>query len=98
MITKEEAYNIALEVLKKEKIEYSSIDDIQNIKLKLKEDLLYPIPIGKFKGQKIDVFKVSYGEYWGMDERSMFIDINAKTGEALYITTPHGFIELDEES
>ncbi|WP_262509210.1 hypothetical protein [Tenacibaculum ovolyticum] len=40
------------------------------------------------------MYIVSYGEYWGLDERSMFIDINAETGEVLYITTPHDFLEL----
>ncbi|WP_428743402.1 hypothetical protein [Tenacibaculum sp.] len=95
MITKEEAYKIALEVLKKKSIEYSSIDDVKDIRFESKEELEYPIPVGKFKGEKIDLFIVTYGEYWGLEERSMFIDINAETGEALYITTPHDFIELE---
>lgn len=95
MITKEEVLKIAIEVLKNSKIDYSSIDKIDKIRFTSKEEMIYPISHGKYKGEKIDHFTVSYGEIWGIEERSMFIDIKADNGEPLFITTPHGYIDIE---
>lgn len=94
MITKKEALEIAIKTLKEKNIDYSSIDKTEDVRFKSKDDLLNPIPYGKYKGKKIDVYMVSYGQIWGMEERTMGIDINAETGEALYIITPHTFLDI----
>jgi len=94
MITKKDALSAAIKILKQKEVEYSSIDKENNVKFKSKEELSSAIPFGKYKGERIDVFMVTYGEIWGAEERTMGIDINAETGEPLYIITPHGFEEL----
>lgn len=96
MITKEEAYHKIKSYLDKN-INYSSIDGVDKIALTLRDEMAYPIAYGKYKGQKIDYYAISYGEIWGMEERSMGILIHAKTGEILYIITPHGYLDIDEE-
>ncbi|MGV7105999.1 hypothetical protein [Flavobacterium sp. U410] len=96
MITKYKVLEIALEVLKNKKIEYSSIDNINKITFTSKDEMKHPFPHGKYKGIKKDHFTISYGEIWGIEERSMFLDIDADTGEALFITTPHGYIDIDD--
>jgi|GEM_PF-1358404 len=96
MITKEKALEKALKVLKDKKIEYSSIDNINKITFTSKDEMKRPFPHGKHKGIKKDHFTISYGEIWGIEERSMFLDIDADTGEALLITTPHGYIDVEE--
>ncbi|WP_343686303.1 hypothetical protein [Chryseobacterium gleum] len=95
MITKEEAYNKIKSYLDKN-INYSSIDGIDKIALTSKEEMTYPISYGKYKGEKIDHYAISYGEIWGIEERSMGILIHAKTGELLYIITPHGYLDIEE--
>lgn len=95
MITKEEAYSKIKNYLDKN-IKYSSIDDIDKIALTSKEDMTYPIFHGKYKGEKIDYYAISYGEIWGTEERSMGVLIHAQTGELLYIITPHGYLDIEE--
>ncbi|AXT52651.1 hypothetical protein D1818_18090 [Aquimarina sp. BL5] len=95
MISKKEALDIALKILEEKSVEYSSIDKEDDVRFKSKADLSSPIPFGKYKGQKINIYMVTYGEIWGLEERTMGIDINAETGEPLYIITPHGFEELE---
>lgn len=51
MITKEEAYNKIKNYLDKN-IKYSSIDNINNIKFTSKDEMIYPISYGKYKGKK----------------------------------------------
>lgn len=95
MITKKEVLAIAIKLLKDSNIEYSSIDTIDKINFISKDEMRYPFPHGKHKGIKKDHFTISYGEVWGIEERSMFIDIDADTGEPLFITTPHGYIDIE---
>lgn len=71
-----------------------SIDSIQEVRFRTQSELKQSIPYGKYYGQKIDIYSISYTELWGLDERTMGIDINANTGEALYIITPHSFIDI----
>ncbi|WP_260257253.1 hypothetical protein [Elizabethkingia meningoseptica] len=84
MITKEEAYNKIKNYLDKN-IKYSSIDNINNIKFTSKDEMIYPISYGKYKGKRINYYAISYGEIWGIEERSMGILIHAETGVLLYI-------------
>ncbi|MBL1221445.1 hypothetical protein JET18_11375 [Chryseobacterium sp. L7] len=91
MITKEEAYKKAKEYLDKSNTQYITIDS-DSIKLEENEVVSY----GKNEGNKLNIFSVCFGQLWGMEERSMFVDINADTGEILYIMTPHGYIDIKE--
>lgn len=95
MITKEEAYNKIKSYLDRN-IKYSSIDSINEIAFTSKEEMNYPISHGKYEGKKIDYYAISYGEIWGIEERSMGILIHAETGELLYIITPHGYLDIEE--
>lgn len=95
MITKEEAYNKIKSYLDRN-IKYSSIDTINEIAFTSKEEMNYPISHGKYEGQKIDYYAISYGEIWGIEERSMAVLIHAETGELLYIITPHGYLDIKE--
>ncbi|CDN74805.1 hypothetical protein [Elizabethkingia anophelis] len=94
MITKEDAYNKIKNYLDKS-IKYSSIDNIDKIAFTSKDEMIYPISHGKYKGKKIDYYAISYGEMWGIEERSMGILIHAETGELLYIITPHGYLDIE---
>jgi hypothetical protein len=95
MITKEEAYNKMKDYLDKN-IEYSSIDAIDKISFNNKESE-WTILYGKYKGKKIDFYGVSFGQIWGIEERSLGILIHAETGELLYIITPHGYWDIEEQ-
>ncbi|AQX04022.1 hypothetical protein ATB99_12800 [Elizabethkingia meningoseptica] len=94
MITKEEAYNKIKNYLDKN-IKYSSIDNINNIKFTSKDEMIYPISYGKYKGKRINYYAISYGEIWRIEERSMGILIHAETGVLLYIITPHGYLDIE---
>ncbi|MHA7609327.1 hypothetical protein ACV0BM_010785 [Elizabethkingia meningoseptica] len=69
MITKEEAYNKVKNYLDKN-IKYSSIDNINNIKFTSKDEMIYPISYGKYKGKRINYYAIYYGEIWGIEERN----------------------------
>lgn len=96
MITKENVLKIAIDLLKNSDIDYSSIDKVEEIKFTSKNQMEYPLPYGKYKGTKIDFYSITYGEIWGIEEKSMGIIIKADTGEPLYIITPHGYIDIEE--
>jgi hypothetical protein len=96
MITKGEILKIAIQLLKNSDIDFSSIDTVDKIKFIPKEEMVYPFPHGKYKGLKKDHYSMSYGEIWGVEERSMFIDFIAENGEPLYIITPHGYIDIED--
>ncbi|AIL44119.1 hypothetical protein BD94_0344 [Elizabethkingia anophelis NUHP1] len=51
MITKEDAYNKIKNYLDKS-IKYSSIDNIDKIAFTSKDEMIYPISHGKYKGKK----------------------------------------------
>lgn len=94
MKTKKEALEIAIKTLKSKDISYVSIATVEQIRYQSEDELIDPIPYGKYEGKKIDVFSVFYTEMWGFDERTMEVDIHAHTGEPLYIITPHSFIDV----
>ncbi|KIX20558.1 hypothetical protein SY27_11640 [Flavobacterium sp. 316] len=96
MITKDDVLKIAIQVLKNSDIDYTSIDNVDKIRFISKDDMVYPFPYGKYKGIKKDHFSISYGEIWGIEEKSMFIDIDAENGEPLYIITPHGYLDIED--
>ncbi|MEL7677443.1 hypothetical protein [Elizabethkingia meningoseptica] len=47
------------------------------------------------KEKRINYYAISYGEIWGIEERSMGILIHAETGVLLYIITPHGYLDIE---
>lgn len=98
MITKEEALRKAKEYLDKSKIEYSSISNNANgIGFVSKDDERYfQESYGKYEGKRINWYSVGFGQIWGIEERSLFVHINADTGELMYILTPHGYIDIEE--
>lgn len=96
MITKDKVLEIALDVLKNKKIEYSSIDSVDKIIFTSKDEMNYPISYGKYKDKKIDYYTITYGEIWGIEERSMGLLIKADTGEPLYIITPNWYLDIEE--
>ena len=89
MITKEEAYKIAVAYLKEKNRNYTSLDEISKIVYDENEKIIY----GSRRGEIIKMYTIGYGELWGFEERSFFISIDAETGEVLYTLTPHGFAE-----
>lgn len=88
MITKEQAYTIAEEYLKKESVGYTFIGPIDKIFYE-KEHI---IPIGEREGETQETYSVGFGEIWGEEIRILFIIINATTGNIIYIITPHKYI------
>ena len=54
MITKEQALEIAINVLKSKEIDYVSVDAVNDIRFRTKNELTQSIPYGKYYGQKID--------------------------------------------
>ena len=94
MISRSKALQIVKGIPKDKGIDYTRIDDENDIRFKTSQELSLPIPYGKYKGERIDLYMVTYGEMWGLEERIMGIDIKGDTGEPLYIIAPHGFIEI----
>jgi hypothetical protein len=93
MITKEKARIIAEQYLAERKRNYTSIVNADKIGFWHNRDILY----GKYKNTLMDVFSVRYGQIWGLEEKGMYIIIAADTGEVLYSTSPHGWIEEMED-
>ena len=93
MITKEEAYKIAVAYLKEKNRSYSSLDKVDEVGFIENKEIIY----GNREGEMSDMFIITYGELWGFEERSFFIKIDAETGEVLYTLTPHGFAEDFDE-
>ena len=93
MITKEKAFEIAKEYLKIRKRQYVDIDTIDEIIFSKNEEVLY----GKYEGEKMPVFNIGYGQYWGIEIQSMYITISAETGEVLYSISPTSWIEEIED-
>lgn len=91
MITKEEAYKKAKEYLDNSKTQYTSIDS-KNIRHEKEEVVSY----GEHEGEKLNLYSICFGQLWGLEERSMFVDIDADTGKLLYIMTPHGYLDIEE--
>ncbi|SRR5690554_1097441 len=98
MITKEEALKSGKEYLDKKNIKYSSIcqksEDVGFVSID--DDRYRPQNYGKYKGKRINFYSIGFGQIWGMEERSLFVHINADTGELLYILTPHGYMDIEE--
>ena len=90
MITKEEVKKIAVEFLDKMNISYSSLDE------KISKELKKKIRYGKRTGENRDIYIYSFGQLWGLEERSMFLCLDVETGDVLYILGPHGPIYVVE--
>lgn len=90
MIKKEDVKDIAIKFLDSNNIKYENISE--KIFFEINEIIVY----GKVKGEKRDIFLLSFGQLWGMQERSMFLCIDAETGEVLYVLGPHGPIYVVE--
>ena len=93
MKTREEALKNAKTYLKNKEVVYSSLDDIDAITFKSASEMERPLPAGKYKGEKLDLYTVSFGQLWGLEERGLFIKIDANTGEEVLVITPHGYLE-----
>ncbi len=93
MITKEQARTIAEHYLTERKRKYLSICSTEKITVGVNKKALY----GKHKGKLMDMLSVEYGQIFGVEERSIYVKIDADTGEVLYSVSPHGFIEEWED-
>lgn len=94
MITKKEARTKAIEYLKLKKREYIEVFKEKQIPLRENEKILY----GDRSEDSIDQYSVGYLVEWGLDFASMFIRIDAHSGEILYTVSPTSWIEeLEDE-
>jgi len=90
MITKEEAKEITKNYIEERGRDYININEPYLEKNK-------EIAFGKYETQKRDIYKVCY-EDEGYDRPDLyFITIEAYTGEVLYTSSEHGYVELMEE-
>jgi hypothetical protein len=93
MIPKEEVLKIVKKYLSERKRKYTSLDSIDKVGFRENKKILY----GLRKGEKCDIFLMTYGEIWGNEERSMIVYVDANNGEVLYSISPHGWIEEIED-
>jgi hypothetical protein len=94
MITKEEARKIALNYLAERKREYEEVSPVDKIRFIEKEEVLY----GPRSGEIISTYSINYLVDWGLDYESLFIRIDAETGEPLYTMGPTSVIEQFEDN
>ena len=80
---------ISLDFLKSKKRTYTSLEPQNKFQFQTDELFIF----GEFEGQKKDTYSVGYGVFWGLEEVSYFLCIDAYTGEVYYTVTPHGFVE-----
>lgn len=88
MITEEQAKIIGDKYLKDNNIEYSSI--YPKIGFHKEDEILY----GKKEGEILDVYSYHFAQLWGIEERGFVLFIEAKTGNPLYVMTPHGYWDI----
>ena len=93
MITKEEVITITTDYLNQRNRKYTDIDSAEEVIFRPEQKVMY----GKKKGQLMATFTIGYGEQWGTEIRSMFVEIDAESGEVLYSISPHGWIEEMEK-
>lgn len=94
MITKKEALTKAVEYLQLKKREYIEVVEEDKISLRDNSEILY----GNREGEFTALYTVGYSVEWGTDFSSMFIKIDAHSGEILYTTSATSWIEeLEDE-
>ena len=89
MITKKEALEIALAYIKLKKRTYIEIVEEEKVDLDENSKVLYR----KRKGEFIDIYTVWYTVQWAIDEKTLYMQIAADTGEVLYTMTPTAIVE-----
>lgn len=91
MITKEQALNNVKKYLKDKNRNFKRInEDINKISLE-KEEIIYPY--SKYYEQERDVYTIAYycEGYYG--DQTLFVIVDAETGEVLFTMTEHGYVE-----
>ena len=91
MITKEQALENVKKYLKNKNRNFKKInEDISKISLE-KEEIIYPYC--KYYEKERDVYTISYycEGYYG--DESLFVTVDAETGEVLFTMTQHGYAE-----
>lgn len=93
MITKIKAREIAENYLKEKNRTYLKLYDVNEIIFDENLEILY----GPRKGEYTNQYSVEYSVQWGMEEKGMFIYMDAETGEVLYSISPTSWIEEFED-
>ena len=92
MIAKEDVIKIVKKYLKDKNREYEKL----NIeKIIYKENI--EIPYGKFEEIEKNIYTISYEEEGYINPFIYFVTIDADTGEVLFTTSKHGYVEDEEE-
>lgn len=94
MITKEKARQITIKYLSNRGRNYVLVLPVEKIQFIKNKKVLY----GKRAGENVDTYIVCYTIDWGLDYQSMFVSIDAKTGEPLYTMGPASWIEELEDN
>lgn len=93
MIAKEKIKEKVEKYLKEKNIQYTKLaTDVNKITLWKNDEILW----GKRKGEIIDIYTYPYLAMWTQEEKYMGVHVDAKTGELLYIMTPHGCIDIED--
>ena len=90
MIKKEDIKEIAIKILEANNVKYNTEEE--RIFYRSESEISY----GKYEGKIRSIYVYSFGQMWGTTERSMFLYLDAETGEPLYIMTPHGYMDIED--
>ena len=93
MITKEKVKEIVENYINEKNISHTKLlDDVEKIALWKSDKIAY----GKREGEITDVYIYRYLAMWTQEEKGMNVSVDAKTGELLYIMTPHWYIDIEK--
>lgn len=94
MITKEEAHKIVKEYLEEKEREVLELCSIDDVFLKENKEVGY----GDKKGEIDDQWIVFYYMPWGIEEKAVYVNISATTGEVYGSMGAHNWLEDLEEN
>jgi len=93
MITKEKVKEIVEKYIKEKNISHTKLlDDVNKITFYKNKKIAY----GEREGEIADIYTYGFLAMWTQEEKNMGVYIDAKTGELLYIMTPHWYIDIEK--
>ncbi|WP_449386733.1 hypothetical protein [Chryseobacterium lineare] len=96
MITKEKALENVKEYLKERKRNFKNINEnLDEIFFDIAREI--PYPYSKYYEQKRDIYTIAYYCEGYYEDESLFVIVDAETGEVLFTMTEHGYVEDWEE-
>ena len=92
MVTEEEVRDKVVSYLEETGSNY--VKDSITIRFRSIKEFDITVPIGKYEGERFDLYTVYYEIPFPPDVRDYFINVRADTGELLYIVTPTSYVEI----